>query len=191
MAWESLARGYGENGRFYHNLAHMENVLAAVVALAAPQQADTAVILAAYYHDWVYRPGAADNEAASARRAGRALAGMGAGVALIDEVGRLIRATAGHEGDGDRATQILLDADLAVLGAEPARYRRYARAIRLEYRRVPDVVYRTGRAGILRRFLEREWIYQTAAGRARWEAAARRNLAGELGEMEAAGGATS
>lgn len=190
MAWESLARGYGENGRFYHNLAHVGHVLAAALALAAPENAAAAVILAAYYHDRVYRPGAAGNEAASARRAGRALAGLGAGAALIDEVSRLIRATAGHQGDGDRATQILLDADLAILAAEPRRYRRYARAIRLEYRRVPDLAYRAGRAGVLRRFLGRERIYKTAAGRARWEAAARRNLAEELGKLGPAGGAT-
>jgi len=43
--------------------------------------------------------------------------------------------------------------------------------------------WRTGRAGILVAFVEREAIYATSTGRDRWERTARANLTAELATL--------
>ena len=104
----------------------------------------------------------------------------------VDRVGSMIEATehgapgAGHAlGD----TAILLDADLAILGADPAGYSAYVAGVRSEYRHVDDDDWRAGRAEVLRGFLERAAIYLTSAGRERWESRARANVAAELAAL--------
>lgn len=71
---------------------------------------------------------------------------------------------------------MLVDADLAILGAEPARFEEYEADIRQEYRWVPSFLYRRKRRALLREFLERPAIFCTAGFRQKYEAAARRNL---------------
>ena len=78
---------------------------------------------------------------------------------------------------------MLLDADLAILAADPAAYREYAAGVRGEYRHLTDDEWRVGRSDVLRRLIERECVYSTAAGRRRWEHRARANLASELAEL--------
>lgn len=177
---EVVAR-YGAPGRFYHTLAHISHVLHVVAALA-PHAADTdAVRLAAWLHDLVYEPGASDNEARSAALAGGWLRALGLDAALRAEVERLILLTASHEADRhDGNGAVLLDADLAVLGAPPPIYAAYAGAIRREYAHVGEAAYRLGRASVLRVFLARPILYQTARARAAYEARARQNLEREL-----------
>ena len=53
---------------------------------------------------------------------------------------------------------ILLDADLAILGAPALDYDSYAQAIRQEYRWVPEASYRTGRRQVLQAFLQRKRV---------------------------------
>lgn len=101
--------------------------------------------------------------------------------ALIQRVVGLILATQHHRSD-DLETALFLDADLAILGAEARTYRAYARAIRLEYAWLPEALFKTRRAMVIRQFLSRERIYQTA-GFARLEQPARNNLQGELATL--------
>jgi predicted metal-dependent HD superfamily phosphohydrolase len=78
---------------------------------------------------------------------------------------------------------MLLDADLAVLGADEAAYDRYAAAIRREYAWVPEDRYRAGRARVLEDFLGRPQVYHTAAMRSRAEDRARANLRREVAAL--------
>ena len=68
-----LRTRYAEPHRSYHNLAHVEAVLAAVDQLAAAEQLDdddwSVVRLGAWFHDAVYDPRATDNEELSAQLA--------------------------------------------------------------------------------------------------------------------------
>ena len=104
--------------------------------------------LAAFFHDAVYDPQRRDNEEQSAALAERVLerAGLAAG-ARRRTVGDLVRATAAPRGDRptpDRA--VLLDADLAVLGSEPAAYQAYVTGVRAEYAHVDDEAWRPAAA---------------------------------------------
>ena len=78
----------------------------------------------------------------------------------------------------------LSDADLAVLASAPERYRRYVDDVRREYAAVPDVEFRRGRAAVLRALVDQERLFRTTHAREQWEAAARRNVADELAELE-------
>ena len=78
---------------------------------------------------------------------------------------------------------MLLDADLAVLGAEPAAYQAYVTGVRAEYAHVDAAAWRTGRAAVLRDLLARRPLYATEPARARWEARAGANMAAELATL--------
>ena len=89
---------------------------------------------------------------------------------------------------GRQARRVLEDAreSIAVrLGADPAGYSAYVAGVRSEYRHVDDDDWRTGRAAVLRGFLERSTIFLTAGGQERWESGARANVASELAALRA------
>ncbi|MFC6092779.1 hypothetical protein [Saccharothrix lopnurensis] len=175
-----LAERYAEPHRGYHNTDHVLAVVRDVTALAADRTAEerAVLVLAALAHDVVYdgRPGEDER-----RSAGWARARL-AGLPQAERVAELVLATTDHTSD-DGLARLLLDADLAVLGSEPADYERYRRAVRAEYAHVPDDAWRVGRGAVLWSLLDRDPLYATPAARARWGARAARNLAAELSSL--------
>ena len=173
---------YGEPHRRYHGVAHVAAVVRQVEELATQVALDRpeAVLFAAWFHDAVYDPRAADNERRSADLAREALAARGADGALTARVEDLILATATHVPDteGDLEAEVLLDADLAILAAPAAEYDRYAAAIREEYAFVPEDAFRAGRRRVLESLLA-EPLFRTQPMRA-LEQAARDNVSREL-----------
>jgi predicted metal-dependent HD superfamily phosphohydrolase len=143
------------------------------------------VELAGWFHDAIYLPGAQDNELRSAALAERFLADLQLPRTHRAEVQRLILITQNHRTEPEDADgQVLIDADLASLGASPAVYRRQVLAIRDEYGNVDDETFRQGRIWLLQRFLRWDHIYYTPLMRAEREAQARANLQRELEERQ-------
>jgi predicted metal-dependent HD superfamily phosphohydrolase len=190
-AWRALDAGYGAAGRHYHGWGHVAELLAGHDAVRAePDFAGLdhdALDLAIVVHDAVYDTGRSDNEARSAELLA-AQAGPAVGMPCVRDAGAMIRATAAHETSADPATRLMLDLDLAVLGAAPPVYAAYAAAIRREYAAVPEAIWRLGRAGVLDRFLARPRLYQTRLFQERLEGAARINLAAEADALRAGPG---
>jgi len=178
MTREELAAAYTAPGRHYHNLAHIEDCLAALALVEGLSAREREVLTEAiWWHDVVYDPTRSDNEELSAQ-----LAEGHVRADISHEVGRLIRLTRTHEvAAEDRLGAILISIDLSILGAEPARYDAYAAAIRQEFIHVSDEDYRVGRAAVLRRFAARSVIYPDASFAARYDWHARENIARELG----------
>lgn len=160
-------------------------VLDTLTALDAEYGLDPTVRLAAFFHDAVYDPTASDNEERSAELAEIELGRLGINGSAIATTLRLIRATDGHETDGSSEVDVFLDADLAILGTEPEVYDRYASAIRQEYAHLSDDEFRSGRATVLQKFLDRPTLFFTPAGQQRFEQPARNNLARELHLLQA------
>jgi predicted metal-dependent HD superfamily phosphohydrolase len=186
-AADLLAR-WAEPQRRYHTTDHLAAVLDRIDELAAHAADPDAVRLAAWFHDAVYRPDRSENEERSASLAERALPEAGVPAATTAEVARLVRLTVTHDpADGDRNGEVLCDADLAVLAGSPAAYAAYAAAVREEYGFVPDELFRTGRADVLRQLLALPRLFRTPAGFERWERAARHNLGTELELLSGAG----
>lgn len=126
------------------------------------------------------------NEEASAQLAERQLTELGVSPDRVARVGVLIRMTAAHQPSPDDAdAQVLSDADLSVLASPPNRYATYVSDVRREYSAVPDDLFRTGRAAILRSLLDAPQIFRTPSAHERWEADARANVAAELRELDA------
>lgn len=204
--WETLAPGAEQLGedildrwqephRAYHNSAHLLEMLGHAAYLAGDDELPRAVLLAIWLHDVIYegKPGA-DEEASATFARHRLAHHQVAGEGEIEAVARLIEATAAHQppqahevlqraGISQEHWQIFFDADLAILAAETARYRRYATGVRQEYSRVSDDDFRQGRARVLQGLLERPSIFTTRLGRRAWEAKARENIAAELKEL--------
>lgn len=182
--WTNLQSAYSNPDRFYHNLSHIAQVLDTIASLCDLAHDWTALNLAAWFHDVVYDSRAKDNEERSVTAARAALPALGIPAATIERVADLIVATKTHQAKAeDRDAQILLDADLAILGAPEAEYEAYAQAIGKEYAWVPDEDYRRGRRAVLERFLGRKRIFQTQPPFVSRETQARLNLQREITQL--------
>jgi predicted metal-dependent HD superfamily phosphohydrolase len=180
MNREDLIAAYTAPGRHYHNLAHIEDCLAALARVQNLSTIEREILSEAiWWHDLIYDAARSDNEELSAR-----LAEQHVREDLRQEVGRLIRLTRTHDVQpDDRLGAILISIDLSILGAEPARYDAYAAAIRQEFIHVPEGDYRAGRAKVLSQFASRPVIFPDAAFAARYDRQARENLARELASL--------
>lgn len=179
---DGLLARHREKHRRYHKIEHVVRVLRLVDELSAVEPVDdpAAIATAAFYHDAVYEPAYPANERASARLARRDLETLGWEADRVDHVVAMIEATAHHGAPCDVDAAVLIDADLAILGAEPAAYGEYVAGVRAEYRALDDAEWADGRRDVLEEFLGRDSIFTTETGRARWEERARANIAAEL-----------
>ncbi|UOQ78600.1 hypothetical protein MUN84_08680 [Hymenobacter sp. 5516J-16] len=182
-AFQHLESAYTASDRHYHALPHVRALLDAVDQHAGVVQDMPVVQLAIWFHDAVYNPLRADNEARSADLALEFLQHTTLSVERRQRVAFLIGRTKDHtqpQPATDSDLLLFLDADLQILGAPEADYWQYARQVRQEYRLVPDFMYRRGRRKVLEKLLSTATLYHTPAFRERLDAQARRNLAHEL-----------
>lgn len=173
---EQLLQAYSEPQRHYHTLQHLGECLHLHTDNAHRAQRPAEIAIALWFHDAVYDVRGHDNEARSADWAMAALQSAGVGAEVITRVHALIMATEHTAAPlaGDAA--LLVDIDLAILGAVPVRFAEYERQIRQEYAWVPQAVFRTKRRAVLQGFLARPRIYSTPFFANQLEAAARANL---------------
>jgi len=176
---------WSEPHRRYHDVAHLDAVLRHVDELSAVAVEVDLVRLGAWFHDAVYDPTVADNEARSALLADRVLTELRVPLARVARVVELVALTATHAPDpGDRDGAVLCDADLAVLASDDAGYARYIEAVRAEYAHLDDATFAAGRARILRSLLDRPALFGTEHGRTSWESPARANVRCELESLQ-------
>ena len=175
VVFDDLLARYGEAHRHYHTLEHVAACLAGLDRWRQAAERPEEVELALWFHDAIYDPHGGDSERRSADLARAQLAALGVPSGAIDRVARSVEATERHEArGGDEA--LVIDIDLAILGASPDEVDRFERRIRQEYAHVPDALYRAGRRQVLQGFLSRPAIYQVPPVRAALEARARANL---------------
>jgi len=177
--FEEIAQAYSGSGRFYHILDHILAMLATVENLATHAISLNAVKLATWLHDVIYASKASDNEERSAQYAERLCKELA--IPECQMVASLIRKTKKHDaGEDDADAKVLIDADLAILGASEPVYRDYAGKIRQEYGWVTEPEYRQGRRRVLENFLARPTIYHFLV---QLEEPARQNLAREMAQL--------
>lgn len=175
-----LTERHAEPHRRYHTADHIEAVIRNLRDLEA---ANPTTLLAAFFHDAIYDATRSDNEAESAALLRDSLGALNR--PEVDDAAAMILATAGHQlpDDAPAGTAAFLDADLAILAASAEIYHAYSRNIRVEYGHMTDADFRAGRIAVLSHFAEREELYFSTPGRARYESAARANLAMELASL--------
>ena len=143
----------------------------------------TEIELALWFHDAIYDVKSHDNEQQSADWVRSALLNAGGSTMVADRVHALVMITCHNALPVSLDEQILVDVDLSILAAKPARFTEYETLVRAEYAWVPEATYRSKRAEILQTFLNRESIYNTAHFKANSEASARRNLAASIANL--------
>ena len=195
---ESLLQAWEQPHRAYHHSGHLSQMLTDLDRLYTHRtQGSTplALVLAAWFHDAVYEGAPGEDERRSEQLANISLEPLvTAGLLSGDElqmVSLLVRATATHKlpesadlpaGYEPADIQFFLDADMAILAADSARYRRYLRGVRSEYSHFDDEAFRAGRMTFLRLILGRKRIFLSEEGLQLWEEPARANLQAELSE---------
>lgn len=179
-------------GRHFHTLKHLADVLARVDELAEETHEPEVVRLAAWYHGAIfdaantaaYANRGGEDEVASAELARSELSSLGIPQARADRAHDLVIALKRHaSAPADFDCAVLCDADLAMLAAEPQRYKTYLRDIRSEYAHLPVEDYVRARIRILSRLLQRPALFASPLGAA-WEEPARQNVAAELQRLE-------
>ena len=191
QAWEQPHRAYHHSGHLSQMLSDLDRLYAHRAQGSTP----LALILAAWFHDAVYEGAPGEDERRSEQLASTSLEPLVAAGLLTEQelqmVSLLVRATATHElpesadlpaGYEPADIQLFLDADMAILAADSARYRRYLRGVRSEYSHFDNEAFRTGRTTFLRSILGRERIFLSEEAFKLWEEPARANLRAELSE---------
>ena len=191
QAWEQPHRAYHHSGHLSQMLTDLDRLYAYRTQGSTP----LALVLAAWFHDAVYEGAPGEDERRSEQLANISLEPLvTAGLLSGDElqmVSLLVRATATHKlpesadlpaGYEPADIQFFLDADMAILAADSARYRRYLRGVRSEYSHFDDEAFRAGRMTFLRLILGRKRIFLSEEGLQLWEEPARANLQAELSE---------
>jgi predicted metal-dependent HD superfamily phosphohydrolase len=180
--FDELCDRYSEAHRKYHTLQHLAECINYFELASAQHSA--AVGMALWFHDAVYEPSNHDNEIKSAELADQLLtkakidfpAGTLGDRNFIDQVISLILATQHTSTPQNLDQSLLVDIDLAILGANPERFAEYQQQIRAEYDFVPEQIFKQKRQEILSTFMLRPQIYSTKYFYDQLEAKARENL---------------
>lgn len=174
--YDAIRNRYAEPHRAYHGITHLNECLQHLDTVDVTGASRARIELALWFHDAIYDPHRPDNEKRSARWAHRALLDAGASRPLAGAVRDLVLATTHGEPSDNPDAQLVIDIDLAILGADAERFETYEEQIRREYGWVPGFVYRRKRQHVLRSFLDRPVIYSTPEFASRYERTARANL---------------
>ncbi len=183
---QRLYSAYSEPQRAYHTLQHLEECLKHLdrYLLRHPSPNDYALVeIALWYHDAIYQPIAQHNERNSAQWAVDFLSRSGVNTIMCEQVDALIMATCHQQGQQQNMNhnqQLLVDIDLAILGANRERFEEYEQQVREEYKRIPRFIYRKKRQAVLQSFLTLPRIYHTQWFYAQFEQQARKNLVSSI-----------
>ena len=185
---QGLLDRWDQPDRHFHNLRHLADVLGRVDELSQETHDPDLVRLAAWYHGAIfdaknnatYANKGGEDESASAALASAELTSLGVPEQAVRRVAYLVNALVRHAPDAsDFDCAVLCDADLAMLAAEPQRYKEYLRDVRDEYAHIPKPDYVRARIAILTKLLDRRSLFSSPLGAA-WEEPARQNLDAEL-----------
>ncbi len=182
-----LIRCYSEPQRSYHSVQHLDECLLHLDMLRGESEHAHEVELALWFHDAIYDTQRQDNEQRSADWAREAALAARVAGAVSDRVHALVLTTRHQALPVTPDEKILIDVDLAILGATPERFAQYEQQIEQEYAWVDATERRAGRQRILLSFLEREAIYSSALFKVQREQQARANLRASIARLEATG----
>ncbi|ENX41705.1 hypothetical protein [Acinetobacter sp. NIPH 2100] len=173
--FNKLIVAYSEKQRAYHTVQHLYECLVLLESIRADLNDSPAVALALWFHDAVYDPQAKDNELKSAELFEHYLV-QHLPVDIVGKIKRWIVATQKHASTDELDLQFLLDIDLAILAASPARFAEYEQQIQKEYAWVDPDVYSIKRKEVLAHFYQAEPLYQTEYFQKNFEQRAKGNL---------------
>jgi predicted metal-dependent HD superfamily phosphohydrolase len=185
--FSEIETAYTASGRHYHNLHHIASLIQLSNQYQSYLKNKDIVDFSIFYHDIVYKPSRANNEAKSAQTAEKALLELQFPKENISDVVEYIKSTKAHKLDGaNHETDLawFLDFDMSILGMEWDIYVEYTRQVRQEFGIYPDFVYNPGRIKFLRETLRQPYIFNTNVFRTYFEHQARENMRREMVRLE-------
>jgi len=181
--YRQLVACYSEPHRKYHTMRHLNECLAHLDSMRPLANHAAEVELALWFHDAIYDTSQKDNEKRSAEWARDSVLAAGGTSEQADRIHELIMTTMHNAVPAGRDAEVLVDIDLAILGADASRFDEYEVEVREEYSWVPESLYRAARRKVLEEFARRQWIYSTELFRFERESRARDNLARSLARL--------
>ena len=178
--WDEIVEHYSSEGRHYHTLEHLENLLARLMEVKDLIQNWDSILFTLYYHDIIYDVQQPDNEEKSADFAEKRMKELDVPMLVIERCKEQILATKSHVQSTDSDTNYFTDADLSILGQNWEAYETYYQNVRKEYSIYPKIFYNPGRKKVLRHFLAMERIYKTDFFFHQLEQQAKQNLQQEM-----------
>ncbi|MFC1896724.1 N-methyl-D-aspartate receptor NMDAR2C subunit [Thermodesulfobacteriota bacterium] len=167
---------YREPRRVYHTLRHLGECLSWFDEARDVAARPAEVELAIWFHDAKFDTRRFDNEERSAKWAKEVLTAIGAAHEATKRISNMILATKHYVEPKGIDACLLVDIDLAILGAERKRFDDYEQQVRQEYAWVSDEHFWLARRMIIQEFLRRKRLYRTDFFFERLESAARSNL---------------
>ncbi len=175
--YADLIRHYTGEMRFYHDLQHVADVLAAADELAVEIENDAAVRLAIWFHDVIYATnGQQDNERLSADYAVCEMSGAGASADLLATVHALILDTKHQAKPKTQDGCVIVDADLSTFAVSRERFNQHSADVRREFWHIEPDLYCNSRIALLDNMLNRDPLYYTKTMHDLYDANARANL---------------
>ena len=181
--WLEIEKSYNADKRHYHTLTHLHDLHQQLNGYSREIDDWDVIQFSIFYHDIVYNVLKSNNEERSADLGEKRMRELDVPEAKIRRAKNHIQATKVHSSSADVDTNIFVDADLSILGANWPIYSQYTGNVRKEYSIFPDIVYKKGRAKVLLGFLNRERIFTTETFFTRYEHQAKANIKRELEEM--------
>lgn len=188
-SFETIVSRYTEARRHYHTMTHMAECFEAFDKLSHHCDHPMEVEIAIWFHDAIHEPVRHDNELRSSELAFTSLTKSGIELLCASRISKLIIATDRRSPPSSVDTGVLVDVDLAILGASEVRFREYETQIRWEYAHLSDEVYLRARTQFVARLLKKcksgGHIYCTPEFRRDLEPRALANLQASLKRMRA------
>lgn len=181
--YAKLTQAYTEKHRHYHSDAHINACLQHFDAAKHLAECSAEVELALWFHDVIYKPLSSTNELDSANWCAKFLAENNVAAETVQRIFTLIMATCHAAEPVGNDEALVVDIDLAILGAPENVYQAFEANVRQEYQWVPSSIFKSKRKEILRSFLEREKIYRHAYFYEMLERNARKNLAEAISRL--------
>ena len=174
---QHLIDAYSEPQRVYHTLHHIQQCLSQFDKIRSLLQNADAVELAIWFHDVIYRPGAADNEQLSANQFMEMTSGLFDEV-LRSTVSQHIMATlhCGENADNPD-TKYLVDIDLSSFGLPWPEFLRDSKCLREEMSHLSDEVFYRKQFEFQRNLLDQHRFFKSDYFYDNCEDQARKNLA--------------
>lgn len=182
--WKEIKKSYTKKNRYYHTLAHLENLLAHLNKVKRDIKNWHAALFSLFYHDIIYNALKQNNEEKSAQLAVSRLEQLGVDSDTVALCKTQILATKSHELSTNTDTNYFTDADLSILGQSWETYSLYYQNVRKEYAIYPDFMYIPGRKKVLNHFINMPRIFKTTYFYEQYESQAFINAKMELGLLK-------
>lgn len=167
---------WSEPHRHYHTPQHLRECLQLLEDARQDAQRPAEIELALWFHDAFYDVHRDDNEARSADWARASMLQAGLPADAADRVHAMVMATEHEAVPEDADARLLVDIDLAILGADVPRFEESDLQVRAEYAHLGPEEWRKGRKEVLASFLGRPRLYSTPRFFSAYERQARENL---------------